>query len=251
MALGDPVAMLAGHTSRVLGVCSVEVNGRVLVASASRDQTVRLWDPVTGQSMVTLTGHTAEVWGICSVEVGGRVLVASASGDRSVRLWEVGDTEHRRTGETEARSTGRSTGPRRVFISYRRRDTEADAGRLHADLTTRFGEDRLFMDVDNVPLGANVQHKISDAISQSAALLAVVGPDWQPSEWIQIELETAFKMGVPVIPVCVRRAEMPRRRDLPETLQDFAVLNAAEIEHQSWRRDLEPILNALQQLLPE
>ena len=66
-------------------------DGRLLLASASWDETVRLWDPATGAPAgKPLTGHTA--W-VSSVAFGagpdGRLLLASGSEDRTVRLWDL------------------------------------------------------------------------------------------------------------------------------------------------------------------
>jgi WD40 repeat protein len=77
-----------GHSGGVRSVCSVQVQGRSLLASAGIDQTVRLWDPVTGQQLRVLQGHEDWVWAVCPVEVQGRTLLASASVDRTVRLWD-------------------------------------------------------------------------------------------------------------------------------------------------------------------
>jgi hypothetical protein len=40
----------------------------------------------------------------------------------------------------------------RVVISYRRSDSAAIAGRIADQLKARFGEDSVFMDIDNIPL---------------------------------------------------------------------------------------------------
>jgi WD40 repeat protein len=85
---GRPERVLEGHTGWVAAVCAVPVGGRVLLASAGDDGTVRLWDPVTGLPERVLEGHTGPVSAVCAVPVGGRVLLASAGGDRTVRLWD-------------------------------------------------------------------------------------------------------------------------------------------------------------------
>lgn len=41
-------------------------------------------------------------------------------------------------------------GPK-VFITYRREETAAHAGRLYDDMVARFGESNVFMDVDMAP----------------------------------------------------------------------------------------------------
>jgi WD40 repeat protein len=56
-----------------------------LVASASDNKTVRLWDSATGAARHTLEGHSHYVMGVAFSPDG--TLVASASADKTVRLW--------------------------------------------------------------------------------------------------------------------------------------------------------------------
>jgi WD40 repeat protein len=58
-----------------------------LVASASDDKTVRLWDAATGSCRNTLEGHSDEVIAVAFSPDGQ--LVVSASWDKTVRLWEA------------------------------------------------------------------------------------------------------------------------------------------------------------------
>src|SRR5215468_2493108 len=79
---------LEGHQGAVYGVCPVTVAGRPLLASASGDGTVRIWDPAGGQQHVILDGHPSGVWAVCPVTVAGRPLLATADGDGTVRIWD-------------------------------------------------------------------------------------------------------------------------------------------------------------------
>ena len=81
-------ATLEGHTSEVRAVCTVEVGGRMLLASAGYDKVIRLWDLATGNQHSILNGHTSCVSALCTVEIGGRTLLASASYDQTIRLWD-------------------------------------------------------------------------------------------------------------------------------------------------------------------
>ena len=81
--------LLEGHTDAVVALCVVEsADNLSLLASASRDGIVRVWNPATGVEHHVLKDHTGPVKALCPVETAeGRVLLATASHDRTVRLW--------------------------------------------------------------------------------------------------------------------------------------------------------------------
>ena len=65
-----------------------------LLATASNDHTVRLWDPTTGQHQRTLKGHR---WGVNAVVFSpDGTLLATASDDRTARLWDPATGQHQR-----------------------------------------------------------------------------------------------------------------------------------------------------------
>ena len=76
---------LGGHTNSVYGV-SFSPDGKRL-ASASFDNTVKLWNTTTGEEIKTLKGHTDTVYGV-SFSPDGKML-ATASGDKTVKLWDT------------------------------------------------------------------------------------------------------------------------------------------------------------------
>ena len=80
------IATLEGHTRAVPSVAFSPIDA-TLLASGSRDGTVKLWDVATRRNIATLEGHT---WLILSVAFSsdGTVL-ASGSADSTVKLWDV------------------------------------------------------------------------------------------------------------------------------------------------------------------
>ena len=93
------ISLLVGHSAPVESV-AFSRDGKLL-ASGSRDYTVKLWDAETGAEKRTFIGH----WGrLFSVDFNrdGRLL-ASGGSDGTVRIWDVksGEEIHTLTGHTD------------------------------------------------------------------------------------------------------------------------------------------------------
>jgi len=81
---GAPLCSLVEHTDRVQCVAFNPMGDTV--ATSGRDQTVRLWDSLTGIALDIFKGHTSEV-SCCVFSPDGSVLV-TASRDKPVKLWQ-------------------------------------------------------------------------------------------------------------------------------------------------------------------
>src|SRR4051812_25088131 len=143
-----------------------------------------------------------------------------------------------------------------IFISYRRTDAAGHAGRLYDRLVDRFGQTSVFKDLDSMEPGADFVEVIQETIARCDALIAVIGRDWiagepgggrlkDPQDWVRIEIASALKRGIRVIPVLVERAAMPSGEDLPEDLQAFARRHAVELTDSVWTAQVNQLIDAL------
>ena len=145
-----------------------------------------------------------------------------------------------------------------IFISYRRDDSEGEAGRLSDDLAQTFREESVFMDVNAIQPGRDFRKAIDESIHKCSVLLAVVGRDWLESknasgqrrlddetDFVRLEIASALKLDIPVVPVLVRGARMPSADQLPADLRELAYRNAVELTHARWKSDVRVLIQAL------
>ena len=129
----------------------------------------------------------------------------------------------------------------KIIISYRRADTQDIAMRIRDRLSARYGKQSVFTDIDSIPVGSDFLKHINRELAQCDALLAIVGPHWlrgrdsgaaleEETDYVRLEVEGALKRDIPVVPIVVGGAKMPRPSDLPESMRAFSYRNAAEVD---------------------
>ena len=132
-------------------------------------------------------------------------------------------------------------GPRKsAFISYRRVDADAVAGRLKDRMALALPDWDIFMDVESIAAGANYRVAIDESIARSMVFLPVIGTRWLDEhraraaageDLVRYEIKSALDHGVRIIPVLVNGARMVERRDLPSDIAALADHNAVELRH--------------------
>jgi uncharacterized membrane protein YhaH (DUF805 family) len=162
--------------------------------------------------------------------------------------WKSSDTEDVVTG--------------RIFISYRRGDDQSAAGKLYDRLLQHFDREQLFMDVNTIEPGVDFVKVLDEQVAQCLAFIAVIGPRWltargndgnprldNPTDYIRVEIESALKRDIRVIPVLVDGASMPQSSDLPSSLQALARRNAVEIAHHRFVADCDDLARSIKRAL--
>jgi hypothetical protein len=148
-----------------------------------------------------------------------------------------------------------------IFISYRRGDSQGSAGRLFDDLKRRFPQEQIFIDVDSIAIGEDFQDAIERYVTSCHVQLVVIGPDWlglrgsteaprlhDAEDFVRIEVKSALERKIPVVPILVQGATMPRKEQLPSGLERLVRRNAVELRHTRWDDDIAELMNALERM---
>jgi hypothetical protein len=129
----------------------------------------------------------------------------------------------------------------RIAISYRREDSAAITGRIFDRLTAQYGSDSVFRDIDNIPLGVDFREHINAMLAETDITLVIIGKRWlgpgrgrrrinDSADPVRVEVETALRIGKPVIPVLVEGGGMPKADQLPDTLKNLIYRNGLDVD---------------------
>jgi hypothetical protein len=131
----------------------------------------------------------------------------------------------------------------KIAISYRRADSEAMTGRIFDRLIAHYGKGAIFRDIDDIPPGIDFRLHINQTLLKTQILLVIVGPQWfgvasdgganrlqEESDPVRVEVETALRRRVPLIPILIGATKMPSAEQLPPGLKDFAFRNAVKVD---------------------
>jgi hypothetical protein len=148
-----------------------------------------------------------------------------------------------------------------IFISYRRGDSERTVGRLVKGLGSEFGSDSIFFDVDVIPIGMDFRNVLRDAVSKTDVMLVLIGPDWltasdydgkrrleDPHDFVRMEIELGLQIPVPVVPVLLDRASLPRSDEVPDSLRPLLYCQVLSISSLSFRSDFPNLLQAIRSI---
>jgi tetratricopeptide (TPR) repeat protein len=147
-----------------------------------------------------------------------------------------------------------------VFLSYRRVDSSGYVGRLHARLAKEF---RVFLDLDSIPPGTDFAQVINMHLDKSKAALVVIGPQWgnvrndqaewrldDPDDYVRLEITLCLHRNIPVIPILVGNASLPRPESIPTQLAELLKRQAYELgDGRRWDVDVERLVSHLRDIV--
>jgi hypothetical protein len=154
-----------------------------------------------------------------------------------------------------------------IFIGYRRDDSELFSGRLHGELATSFGDDKVFIDVTSMRAGEDFPVQLRRKLDECNVFLAPIGPKWltlrgrgrrfwrrridDPRDWLRIEIETGLKRDIIVIPVLFHGARMPQAHELPSDIAQLASRQNVEIRPRYFKEDVRVLKDRIELSLLE
>jgi formylglycine-generating enzyme required for sulfatase activity len=131
---------------------------------------------------------------------------------------------------------------RKIFISYRRRETIDITGRISDWLATHFGVESVFRDVTSIPFGEPFRDYIKNSLKECSCLLVILGSEWlnirgetgmrrldEDDDPVRLEIEEAISHGMPILPVLVQEARMPRPNQLPASIAMLSGINGIQV----------------------
>lgn len=151
-----------------------------------------------------------------------------------------------------------------IFISYRRVDSAAWAGRLHDGLASVFARSRVFMDVDgHIEIGDRWATRIEQKLTDCRVLVAVIGPAWLTCErggrrrvdhaddWVRREVASALQREIPIVPVLVGGLTEFAPIDLPTDIAGITRHQLGVVDDTQWDHDLRRVIEAVRRALGE
>jgi hypothetical protein len=144
----------------------------------------------------------------------------------------------------------------RIFISYRRNDTQSVAAHLASRLKDAPGISGVFLDVEGIEPGEPFPDRLKRSIQKSNTCLVLIGREWtgldqannssrimQAGDFVRKEVASAIAQQKRVIPILVEGASMPEAAELPDDVVKVRDLNALFLRHASFEQDVSYILD--------
>ena len=129
----------------------------------------------------------------------------------------------------------------KIFISYRRKDDPYAARGVNDALCKRFGKRNVYFDLEAIQAGLDFRKQIDDMVAKCDVMLVVIGDRWlkadesdrsrleNVNDLVGLEVSSALKRDIPVIPVLVGNAAIPSKDKIPDSIKSLVYRQAVEV----------------------
>src|SRR5262249_42261642 len=143
--------------------------------------------------------------------------------------------------------------------NYRREDSQYQAREIYNALRDVLTPEKVFMDIDSIPLGEDFVSFLEAWVARCDVLLALIGPTWltvtdastgqrrldNVDDFVRIEIREGLRRKIPVVPVLLDRAPMPQANELPEDIRLLARRQSEFVEFRTLDADIARLIKRL------
>ena len=151
----------------------------------------------------------------------------------------------------------------KILINYRRVESLTQAQALKKLFDDKFGAERVFLDVSGgFKGGENWLQMLERQVDASAAMVVLIGKTWtshkdehgarrldDPHDWVRFEISRALLRNMPIVPVLIDGATMPKQAQLPNNLMQLTHIQAMPLRKETPVQDAVAIAQRLEVLL--
>lgn len=145
-----------------------------------------------------------------------------------------------------------------IFINYRKEDTGQIASVIYKALCNAFGNNNVFKDFHTTEPGSDFSKPVKGKGKRNHLLLVLIGKDWlstgdsggrlhinSDDDYIRLEIASALKNKVIVLPLMIDSAKMPDGKDLPYELNVLTRLPCINMHSQSFEKDIFHVIHVI------
>jgi hypothetical protein len=140
----------------------------------------------------------------------------------------------------------------KILFCYRQDALPELAERIYIHLCEEFGTGRVVRDV---PPGTNLLKYCDETITKDDIVLIAAGGEWVPRlnniyDFVRLQIDTALRRKIVIVPVLLEDALMPEAGSLPESLRPLLLIQAAQIREANFDSDIASLTGGIKGELP-
>lgn len=133
---------------------------------------------------------------------------------------------------------------------------------MYERLSRELGPGQVFIDLDDMEVGVDFVEQTNDQLRGCRVLLALIEPDWasardqkgqrrldRANDFVRIEIATALRRGIRVVPILIGDAEMPDADALPDDLKPLAQRHALALDFRRFDAEIARLVTVIRRIL--